>query len=222
MIARAALFGFSLLSLTLLVHTASHAETFFGPTSLENKSFDHLTINGPANLIKVRVKSLTVHGLLQFNELEVEGNTRVEGPTTGENGHFQKVTAYGPVQLNKVTLATLKVSGPATLTNFTIKGSTKIDGPLQAEKGVFQDLTAGSNTGAESVRLTDVAVKNIVINNGLKEETLRLSGNTAVSGSITFKSGKGKIEKIGNNVIIRNSGEKNLETPQKDPGRKES
>lgn len=191
--------------LTLLLISASafcQAETFYGPTNLENKSFEELTIHGPADLKRVRAKSLTVNGPLRFYEIEISGTSTLKGPTKGKKGSFQEITAHGPFKAEKIVISTLTVFGPVNLEDFSIQNVTKIKGSLKADKGVFQDLFAGSKSGGESISLEDVVVKNLTVNRGKTEEVLRLSGETTISGNVKFESDHGKIEKKGSRVAI--------------------
>jgi hypothetical protein len=197
------LFKISIFSMAVFGWALTYAETFFGPTELADKTFDELTINGPAELKLVKTKSLTVHGPLSYDDLEVSGKTSLHGAAKGQKGKFNTVSTKGPFKAEKVSLHSLTAWGPVWLKDFTIEGEAAIHGPLKAEKGVFQDFIAGSENGGESVELTDVAAKNIVINEGKAEEILLLSGNTVISGNVIFKSGRGRIDKKGENNVIQ-------------------
>lgn len=198
MFAKSIFFSLSLLAIA----SSINAETFNGPTVLSEKSFDELEINGPADLKHVRAKSLTVKGPLKFHRLEIDGTTTVTGPMTGIEGKFEDVNVNGPFRAKKLKIRTLNVTGPVALARFTFSGDAKIKGPLEAKHGHFQNLTAGSDEGGNSVSLYNITAKNITINKGKQEEVLSLGGKTEVSGKITFESGKGKIEKKGNDVQI--------------------
>lgn len=203
MLSKFKLFCFSFFSIALFSCSLTQAETFYGPTELTDKTFDELTINGPADLKMVKTKSLTVYGPLIYQDLTVTGKASLKGPAKGEKSKFNTISIKGPFKGEKVIVGSLSAWGPVWLKEFTIEGATDVHGPLRAEKGVFQDFIAGSKNGGETVELNEVVAKNIVINEGTKEEILMLSGNTVISGNVIFKSGRGRIEKKGENIVIQ-------------------
>lgn len=211
MLGKLSFFNVPFFSAAFLSCALIHAETFYGPTEISDKTFDELIINGPADLKAIKAKSLTVHGPLTYDDLEVSGKTVVKGPTKGQKGKFNTLSVRGPFKSEKITIASLSVWGPAQITDFKVEGATDIHGPLSAQRGVFQDFIAGSGNGGKSVELNDVAAQNIVINEGKEEETLVLSGNTVISGNVIFKSGRGRIEKKIGNIVIQGKIEGALE-----------
>lgn len=176
---------------TCVLCSAAQAKTFDGPTTLSSQEFETLTINGPADLDRVKSNTLTVNGPLKFNEVKISAKTEVSGPSKGEEGKFGNVMINGPFEASKVKCDNLVVKGPVSLTKFTINGDTHIEGPLEAKKGTFNDIKSVT----PPVLLQDIDIKNITIkkpSNG-KDDTLTLSGETTVSGNITFESGNGKV-----------------------------
>lgn len=202
MLAKPTFFNLSLLFMACATTCTINAEIFNGPTVLREKSFDELEINGPADLKHVRAKSLIVKGPLKFHRIEIDGKTSVTGPMSGLEGKFEDVTVDGPFRAKRLKIGTLDVTGPTNLARFTFSGDAKIKGPLDAKHGHFQNLTAGSDEGGSSVSLYNITADDIHINKGKKEEILTLAGKTVVSGKITFESGKGKIEKKGDDVKL--------------------
>ncbi len=203
MLTKSKILKFSIFSIAILSWTLVQAETFYGPTELKDQNFDELTIHGPGDLKSVKVKSLIVHGPLNFEHLEVTEQASLKGPAKGHDGKFQNLSIKGPFKAEKVIIGKLAAWGPVGLKEFKVENEANIHGPLKAETGTFQDVAAGSKNGGESVELNAVMAKNVVINEGRKEEVLVLSGKTTISGNIIFKSGRGQIAKNGRDVVIQ-------------------
>lgn len=182
---------------------AVFATTFNGITELTGKTFDDLTINGPATLTDIKAQTLNIHGPFDFKKIDVTKSSDVSGPMRGEEGHFANLSVTGSLEAEKITTETLSVIGPATLKYFTVKGHADIKGPLVSQKGHLQDVTYMSKGD-----LTDTTVKNIVVkhNNAHadkhEKDVLELKGTTAVTGDITFESGQGEIITEGKDISI--------------------
>ncbi len=196
-------FSFLALFGATLCGSGLHADVFNGPTSLTDKSFDTLTINGRAELRNVKAKTLVVYGPLTFNNLEISEKATITGPTIGRHAELHNITVIGPFNVKDVEMNSLDVSGPVSLREFTINGSTVVRGPLFAHDGFFQDLMVDSKEGGEVVEFSDVTVKkDLTICKGSKAETLTLKGDTDVVGNIIFESGEGKIVKEGDGIEV--------------------
>jgi hypothetical protein len=178
--------------------------TFQGPTTLADRTFDTLIIEGSADLERVKVKNLKVNGPVRFFDLEVSGATELNGPTKGRKAFFNSLTVKGFLKAKEVKIETLNVDGPVRLWWFTILGDSTINGRLKAMEGSFQNLRVGSKSGGDlDVFLENVTAKELFINAGAAPEVVTLSGRVMIDGPLTFESGRGRIVTKGNQVEIK-------------------
>jgi hypothetical protein len=196
------LFNLNLLSFCFIITLGSFnfagAEVFFGNTRLNSNTYEQLTLNGPSDLQDIKTKSLTANGSLRFQNLEVTNEAIFNGSVSGENGIFDRLTIHGALEGRHIIIKTLEAWGPVSLTDSKIEGNVKIIGPLSATKSHLNDITVAGSSSLE-----DVSVNNIFFNKKSNKKTLTLSGNTVVSGNITFESGQGEVIVSGDNVKIQ-------------------
>lgn len=174
------------------LNSAFAAETFYGPTSLNQKVIDSkVEIYGPANLRQVKLDGLTVYGPLDFSDLEIDGKTEVTGiVNNAHNGKFDGLKIHGPFSGDHILAEDLYVVGPVQLEYIKVTDETEVVGPLSVNNGFFNNLKLTSRL----VKLENVTVKNISFKNaGDKEQVLFLSGKTIVNGDIDFGSKKGVV-----------------------------
>lgn len=163
---------FSKISLSILFFCATaFAETFQGPTNLTLKSFDELTVNGPAHLHLIKAQNLKINGTLQFSRLEVAKEAVIHGPVTGDHGKF----------------GSLEVNGPVDASYLIVHGPTKIQGPLHLQFGELNEL----HVAAEEITLDSVKAAKVVIGKSGASQILILQGGTDIKGEIIFESGNG-------------------------------
>lgn len=195
-------------------HSTAFADNFTGPTDLSSKDFKDLNINGNSNLNQISADSLTVKGPLNFSRIKIKGDTNVEGATSGEEADFNNLAVRGSFWATKVEIQNLKVDGEAALENFKVRGKVDINGPLKAKNGdFFKDINAAHTPIAlYNVTVDNINVKNsspgdVDYNNTSKtgntsntntngntnndDNVVKLAGNTVVNGNITFESGNG-------------------------------
>jgi hypothetical protein len=161
-----------------LMTSLAFADTFRGPTELNDKDFDDLTITGSANLKDIKAKTLKIDGPTKFHDLEVTESANINGPVGGsEDGKFKNLTIQGPADMKDVIVE-----------DFEVKGHTTVMGPLSAKDGKFKDVTITSS----EISLEHVSVNNILIKKGGdKTETVIIGGDSEINGNITFESGAG-------------------------------
>lgn len=188
---------FSLLTLTI-----AQAETFMGTTELSEKTIDNIIVFGPAQLTDIKTNSLTVTGTLSFNKVAVDGNVTVIGPIKEDSTDLlcKDLDILGTITAKNIKCNNINIFGPANLENIETTADVKIVGTIELKKAKIQNLSLTTT----EMELSDVTVRDITIEKiplSGDNQTLYLKGSTTVSGSITFKSGKG-IVIIENNAKI--------------------
>ncbi|PWU05416.1 MAG: hypothetical protein C5B43_03310 [Verrucomicrobia bacterium] len=186
-----------LLSITLLstlTFSLTQGETFMGDTELANKTIDSIIVLGTAKLTNVKTESLTVTGPLTFNKVDVSGNVAVVGTIEDDSMDLvcKDLDVLGTVSAKKIKCVNINLAGTAKLEDLEATGDVKIVGPTTITKGNLQNAFITAN----EIHLKDVKVKDITIDKIpllTQTQVLTLEGNTAISGTITFKSEKGEI-----------------------------
>lgn len=176
--------------LCLFISPFAEGAIFNGPKNLTLRSYDTLSINGPANLKLVKAGSIEIKGDLQFHSLDVSGNAEIKGILKGDKGKFGSLDVHGTVDVDHVICGELHVQGPVKAAYLIVKDHAEIMGPLDAQHGKFKSLTIS----AERAILEDVTVENITIQKGQKNQTLILKGPSVVNGDIIFEAGDGIVQ----------------------------
>lgn len=169
----------------------AQAQSFYGPTHLNDQKFDTLSIFGPAELVKVTADSITVNGTLAFDDLTVQKKLEVFGPTEGKNSNVGEITVAGPLQLEHCKVKSFNVAGPFRAKQLIVENASTFIGPFEVLDSQFQDLSITADKAA----FANTQVKSIVMkkNNDPREQVVSLSGTTVVTGDISFEAGKGKV-----------------------------
>jgi cytoskeletal protein CcmA (bactofilin family) len=141
---------------------------------------------GPMTCTDGSVPSLSANGPLTVSGTIVQQGTEVNGSLTANKATFHDVTVNGDVSLNQST----------------VKGAVVVNGVLTAIKTTFAELVTLS-TNASS--FNDSQTKSILVQNSgdgvVSPQTITLSGNTIVTGDITF-SGQDGLVNVGPNAKI--------------------
>lgn len=181
-------------AISLLAFSFAQAETFMGSTELSDKTIDSIVVLGTAKLTNIKTESVTVTGTLSFNHVEANGNVTVVGPI--EEGSTDLICKdldiLGVVKAKKVKCVNVNIVGSADLEELESTGEIKIIGGTEIKKGNLKDLFVT----ASDIKLKDVKVNNITIDKiplSSQTQTVMLEGDSAVSGTITFKSEKGVV-----------------------------
>lgn len=188
----------SLLTITigLLTLGVAQAEMFTGSTDLSKKTLEDVIVMGSAHLREIKASSVKVTGTLHFDKLDVSGNVTVVGPVTEGSTDLicKDLQVVGPINAKRIKCTNIDVLGVAKLEDIEVSGDVKLVGGVEIKKANLQNLYVTS----EQINLDDVTVKDITVDHiplYSQAQTLYLKGSTTVSGSITFKSGKGIIVK---------------------------
>lgn len=179
-----------------------HAQSFIGDQTLKGKTMEEVAIMGGANLTDIKADTLAIVGTLEFHNLTVAKDTDVAGEVVKSNkGKFGPLKVAGTFEAADVTAESLEVAGTVTATGLTVSKDATIAGELKlkaskdpkAAKNKLNNLTiAAAETSLEDTEVTgNITVKKP---KGFDNQVLHLIGKTTVKGTITFESGKGKIE----------------------------
>ncbi|MCS5711096.1 hypothetical protein [Candidatus Berkiella aquae] len=137
-------------------------------------------------------KKLHHSGVLQLDNVKVEGDTLINGYLLAKNSSFHDLTVNGQCQLeNTELLGPLSINGQLQLKNVNAEGPITVYGFLGARNTQFaKPITITS----ANLDLIDSNAQNITIEpvKDLKQ-TLNLTRST-VNGDITFTSGKGIVK----------------------------
>lgn len=188
---------------SFLILNITQAETFMGTTELSEKTIDNIIIFGPADLKDIKTNSLTVTGPLSFNNVAVDGNVTVIGPIKEDSSDLscKDFDVLGPITAKNIKCDSINIIGSANLENIETTGDVKIVGSVEIEKAKLQNVTLmTSEMSLSDTTVSDITVEKIPLSG--EPQTLYLKKGTIVSGSITFKSGKGV-------VILQNSSKVN-------------
>lgn len=132
---------------------------------------------GFAHYGKETLSSLGVNG-----SLTLEG-TRVKGP----------VEVNGRLDAQDATIGSFDVNGSASFSNSQVASPSKVNGFFSAVSSQFQgEVTASS----QKISLNNSTASSIVVRDIRwlpGSQTVELSHNSKVTGTITFESGKGKV-----------------------------
>ncbi len=167
-----------------------NAHSYYGPTSLSNKSLTNLRVMGPLSL-----KDSTIKGKLD-----------VYGPFKGNSIQAAKLTVQGPTSIyNKSKLGSVSINGPLTIKNSRVSSDLIVNGPIFASHSVFMGKISVSST---KLTFKDCNLQTLKIRPahsfGNNQQVLYLKGNTIVNGDISFMTGNGKIIKDASVVIKGN------------------
>lgn len=149
---------------------------YFGPTYLENKKLDSISIAGPASLEGVTVRD----------------TTSVMGPAKMRDSNLNTLSISGPLNARKVTLKTLTANGPVRFERVTVDGKVTINGSLNAEESNFKDSIS---IAADKIIFDHSMAENIQVRKNSswleKPQRVILTNKTIVKGDITFEAGNG-------------------------------
>lgn len=184
----------SIFAISVLSFNLAQAETFMGATELSNNTYDSIIVLGTAQLTNIKSGSLTVTGTLSFNKANISGDVTVVGPVEENSMDLicKDLNVLGPMRAKKVKCVNINIVGFAKLEELEATGDVKVVGGTDIEKATLKNLFLT----AHEMKLKDVTVNNITVDKiplSSEEQVLTLEGNTSVSGTITFKSGKGSI-----------------------------
>lgn len=180
---------------SMLALSIVQAETFVGTTDLSDKTFEELVILGVAKLSNVKAGSLDVVGALSFNNLEVTGDVEILGPIKedSENLKCKDLEVVGTITAKNIMCSRINVKGSINVTNIKASGEAAIMGGVEIKNGELGNLVLFS----DEITLENVKANSIVIEKtgilSQQNQTLHLKGDTVISGTIDFKSGKGTI-----------------------------
>jgi hypothetical protein len=155
---------------------AQNSEKHFGPTFIENKRLDTLTVFGPATL----------------EHITVTGGTDIMGPAKIKESTLSNIKISGPLDARKINISSLEATGPVKLERVSVDGKTKIYGPLNAEESKFTDTIT---IATDKMTLDHTTAQNIEVqknSNWLeKPQKVYLTNKTVVNGNISFEAGNG-------------------------------
>lgn len=198
---------FFILIAILFTIKLAYAEKYYGITKISSVNLKDVEIFGPAKLEKVKFKKLNIHGTLEFNNLEVDGDALITGPIiNGYNGRFGLLKVIGSVKGRLINCNFFTIVGSLDVSDLTVKEDIYIVGTAKIDNSYLKNLEVAS----DEIILNNVEVKDIVIekNNPLnhtankQKQVLYLKGKTIVRGNISFQSRKGVIFIDKNATII--------------------
>ena len=176
---------------TVLFSGIAIGDIFNGTTHLHDRNYQVITINGPANLEKVKASSLIVNGPLQFSDISVESSAEIHGPVVNsKNGVFKDLKIIGPINGEKIICESLVVMGPVIISDLEVKEKMQVIGMMNVKRASIKDLEVTS----DKINLTDSKIRNIIVNKNNDKVQKLILDRIIVSGDISFESGKGMIE----------------------------
>lgn len=181
----------SLLSLGL-----AQAEMFTGGTDISKKTLEDVIVIGAAHLKEVKANSVKITGTLLFEKLDVLGNVTVLGSITENSTSLlcKDLHVVGPVNARLINCVNIDVLGSSHFEDIQVSGDVRLVGDVNIKKADIHNLYVT----ADQIDLEDVTIKNITIDHipfTTETQILHLKGNSTITGTITFKSGKGIIVK---------------------------
>lgn len=175
-------------------------------TRIQNKIIDNISIDGSAELSKVKCKSAYISGSLNFSEIKVEEKLRLDGNGTGNEidcnylevaGSFNVTDAKtnmtvisGSLNATNMTIVNnLKLEGSLNANNLMVDGYTEIDGAMNVLNSKFNDIVLTSTKST----ITDSSTGNITVRSDKNnaQQLLIIKGDTVINGNIVFASGSG-------------------------------
>lgn len=194
----------TIITASLLGLGIAQAEMFTGAMDISNKTLEDVIVVGAAHLKEVKANSIKVTGVLLFDKLDVLGNVTILGPITEGSTDLlcNDLHVIGPVSARRINCLNIDVLGSSQFEDIQVSGDVTLVGNVNIKKADIQNLYVIS----DQIDLEDVTIKNITIDHipfTSETQTLYLKGSSIISGTITFKSGKGIIVK-GDKVKITN------------------
>lgn len=154
------------------------SDMYFGPTYLENKTLNNISIAGPAI----------------FEGVTLTGNATLMGPVKMRDSKMNDLQVTGPFNASKVVVKKLTVNGPVRFERVTVDGLATINGPLTAEESNFKNTLS---IATDKMSLDHCMAENIEVRKNSKwfekPQRVFLTNKTVVKGDIVFEAGNGVV-----------------------------
>jgi hypothetical protein len=135
----------------------------------------------------------TAQGVNQYGRTELEAIDSIGLIKLNGTSIKNQLQLVGSLIAQDAKIGSLNITGEANLTGCTVENEGKIVGAFQATKSNFKkNLTISS----QKILLTACKAESLTIhrNEGFKgKQTLELTQNTVINGTVVFESGKGEV-----------------------------
>lgn len=151
------------------------AQTYNGPTTLNDQSGESVEVMGPLNGENLKIKNLNVHG-----------------PLNVKNFNGTSLTVYGPANIDSSSLQdTSTIQGPLTTLNSAYKGDVVVYGPVEATGTKFEAILT---INADQTTLTGVTADRVLVKDTKTGKQQNIKVRTTKINQITFESDKGFVD----------------------------
>ncbi|WP_010302931.1 hypothetical protein [Candidatus Odyssella thessalonicensis] len=203
-------------ALIISLPSAAQADSGLNGSKMAAQTSAHPVVYGSSQLKDMTYDTLTVYGALDFTNLIIQQELKVDGSAHGKNLKCQEFKINGSLAVDQLEahqglvsgsltghnisiLKDLSVEGSLAGDRITVLGRTKIAGNLSVIGGDFTDI----DIEGDASDLTDSRAANIHFKKVITDtQKLYLRGKTIVSGDIVFESGKGEIY-LGTDAVIK-------------------
>lgn len=129
---------------------------------IRNKEFTNLLTNGPITIINSNISSkLIIYGTLNFQNLNVNGSSKIFGTVYGKKGIFNNLEVYGTFDVENITIKKLLCTGTFYASRLDIEKNASINGPIYVSNSIFKNIEVLS----ENMKFIDTNINKITINN---------------------------------------------------------
>ncbi|XWV25581.1 putative ORFan [Tupanvirus deep ocean] len=138
-----------------------HEWYYVRPKKIKNQRLDEFITNGPITIKRSKFGSkLVIYGTLNFNELDVNGVSKIYGTVYGAKGNFGKLNIYGPLNIQNSIIYDLSLYGSIYADDIDIN-KAKIFGPIYVRNTDINKMEILS----DSAQFETTNINTLIINN---------------------------------------------------------